>query len=86
MNPHGTCPTDFESAMSANSITLPLNLVGTNGIEPSTSGLGDRCSVLLSYVPIIYGGDTWTRTRVPLMGADLQSAAVAAVPYPRIIW
>ena len=29
-----------------------------------------------------YGGDTWTRTKVPIKGADLQSAAVAAVPYP----
>ena len=37
-------------------------MVGTNGIEPSTSGLGDRCSVHLSYVPIIYGASSWIRT------------------------
>ena len=67
---------------------LPLHhtrvfLVGIIGIEPITFRVSGECSNHLSYVPILcLQKDSNLRTR---MGADLQSAAIAAMRYRLII-
>ena len=49
-----------------------LSLVGSNGLEPSTSRLSGGCSNQLSYEPItINGGDKRIRTADPLLARQV---------------
>ena len=48
------------------------NVVGWNGLEPSTSRLSAECSNQLSYQPIL-GGDERDRTDDPLLAKQVLS-------------
>ena len=41
----------------------PLNVVSAQGFEPRTHALEGRCSIQLSYAPILYGAGNEIRTR-----------------------
>ena len=49
---------------------LPLRVVGSNGLGPSTSRLSGVCSNQLSYEPI-YGGGNRVRTDDPLLAGQV---------------
>ena len=50
-----------------------LNLVGTNGFEPSTSRLSGVRSNHLSYAPFFFNGDKEDRTPDPLLAKQVLS-------------
>ena len=49
---------------------VPLRVVGSNGLGPSTSRLSGVCSNQLSYEPI-YGGGNRVRTDDPLLAGQV---------------
>ena len=51
-------------------VTL-VTLVGSNGLEPSTSRLSGVCSNQLSYEPIFGGGGNRVRTDDPLLAGQV---------------
>jgi hypothetical protein len=61
-----------------------VEMVGPNGLEPSTSSVSGRRSNQLSYGPIAYGATSLTQTIRPQISNRLQGSQRYGVNLPRI--
>ena len=74
----------FFFAFNRKLLALPLRVVGSNGLGPSTSRLSGVCSNQLSYEPVCGGGNR-VRTDDPLLaGQVLYQLSYTPIPFAKI--